>query len=471
MTILQIGILVMLALVAGRLPKGRQLAMLVISTFAVFWLQPAQPFTSLRFWLPVGTLGITVLGWALTSAPEVRSWSRNWPAAVVLTAAILVVALGRYFRLEVILVTATPPLALVAAVLLSLVGGASLLARWQSARRVWLLVGLAAILLIFIFLKTPALVFGATDYFARLRGGSAAGTLPPLSWLGFSYVAFRLLHTIRDRQSGRLPSVTLSEYVNYMIFFPAFTAGPIDRIERFVQDLRSPLPLANEDWVDAGTRLLVGLFKKFVVADLLAVISINDVLVSQVKSPGWMWVFLYAYAFRIYLDFGGYTDIAIGMGRLLGVRLPENFTAPYLKSNLTQFWNSWHITLTQWFRSYIFNPLTRALRSAERPAPVWLIILLAQIITMVLIGLWHGITLGFAAWGLWHGLGLFVHNRWSDFSRGRMPDWTQSTVGQTATKVIGVFLTFNFVALGWLFFNLSTPAVAWHAMLRLFGIA
>ncbi|HEX2696787.1 MAG TPA: MBOAT family O-acyltransferase, partial [Anaerolineales bacterium] len=251
----------------------------------------------------------------------------------------------------------------------------------------------------------------------------------------------------------------------------SFTAGPIDRAERFTKELRAPLSLSNEDWIDAGTRFFVGLFKKFVVADLLAVISLNDVLVSQVKTAGWMWVFLYAYALRIYFDFSGYTDIAIGMGRLMGIRLPENFAAPYLKPNLTQFWNSWHMTLTQWFRTYFFNPLTRALRSAEQSLPVWLIIFVTQISTMVLIGLWHGVTAGFALWGLWHGLGLFIQNRWSELVRNRMPVWTQTRGGQLAMNVIGVFLTFNFVALGWLFFTLSTPAIAWQAMLKLFGLA
>jgi D-alanyl-lipoteichoic acid acyltransferase DltB (MBOAT superfamily) len=227
--------------------------------------------------------------------------------------------------------------------------------------------------------------------------------------------------------------------------------------------------LENEDWFESGKRLFLGLFKKFVIADLLATISLNDVLVTQVKSSGWLWFFLYAYAFRIYFDFSGYTDIAIGMGRLMRIRLPENFSAPYLKPNLTQFWNSWHMSLTQWFRSYYFNPVTRAMRSSKQPLPVWVIVLLTQISTMVLIGLWHGVTTGFALWGLWHGIGLFVQNRWSEFIRNRLPTWTQTQIGQKFTNAIGVFLTFNFVAFGWLFFNLSNPAIALLAMKKLFG--
>ena len=206
-------------------------------------------------------------------------------------------------------------------------------------------------------------------------------------------------------------------------FFPAFTAGPIDRLDRFVPELRSPLPLEDRDWLDAGGRIVVGLFKKFVISDLLAVISISDGLVPYVRAAGWMWIFLYAYSLRIYFDFSGYTDIAIGIGRLMGVRLPENFAAPYLKSNIALFWNSWHMTLTQWFRAYVFNPLTRRLRSAAVPPPMWLIILVTQASTMVLIGLWHGITWSFAAWGMWHAIGLFIHNRWVSLTANRLPAW------------------------------------------------
>ena len=112
-----------------------------------------------------------------------------------------------------------------------------------------------------------------------------------------------------------------------------------------------------------GKRIIIGIFSKFVLADGLALIALNNINSRQVNSTGWLWVMLYAYAFRIFFDFSGYTDIAIGMGQLLGIQLPENFEKPYLKQNLTLFWNSWHITLAQWFRAYFFNPLTRALRA------------------------------------------------------------------------------------------------------------
>jgi D-alanyl-lipoteichoic acid acyltransferase DltB (MBOAT superfamily) len=324
------------------------------------------------------------------------------------------------------------------------------------------------LLFLFILIKVPSALSVISDTVFTLRGKEATG-FSVISWLGFSYVAFRLLHTILDRKAGRLPPVSLAEYVNYVIFFPSFTAGPIDRIERFTQDLNQPTPLDREGWLEVGSRFFLGLFKKFVIADALAWVALNDLFAQTVNSSLWMWVLLYCYSLRIYFDFSGYTDIAIGLGRLLGVRLPENFNAPYLKQNLTQFWNSWHITLTQWFRSYFFNPLTRAMRSSREPIPAILIIFLTQISTMVLIGLWHGVTLGFVLWGVWHGLGLFIQNRWSDYMKGRMPAWTQTRAGQSVLKYSGIFLTFNFVSLGWLFFSLSSPARVWAVMTVLFG--
>ncbi len=225
------------------------------------------------------------------------------------------------------------------------------------ANRLWLAAALLGIIAVFIVLKTPSLAKQADAFLLTLGGAKLQGSTSALSWLGYSYFAFRLMHTIHDRQTGKLPAVTLSEYLNYVVFFPSFTAGPIDRLERFTRDLCTPPRLSNDDWLEAGSRLFVGLFKKFVLADLLATISINDTLVHQVRSAPWLWIFLYAYALRIFFDFSGYTDIAIGMGRLMGVHLPENFASPYLKPNLTQFWNSWHMTLTQWVRAYVLTRL------------------------------------------------------------------------------------------------------------------
>jgi D-alanyl-lipoteichoic acid acyltransferase DltB (MBOAT superfamily) len=150
----------------------------------------------------------------------------------------------------------------------------------------------------------------------------------------------------------------------------------------------------------------------------------------------------------------------------VGIKLPENFAAPYNKPNLTQFWNSWHMTLTQWIRAYFFNPFNRWIRG-YKSIPAWIMILIGQLATMLIIGLWHGITINFILWGVWHGLGLFVQNRWSDFAKTRIN--ANNPRLQSVLQLSNLLLTFHFVALGWVFFKLSTPALAWQVLLKLFG--
>ena len=470
MSVLQLFIIAAIAFLFGQLKKGRSFALLGVSAFIIYWLQPPQHVISLTFWLPTATLVITFLAWLLTSTPEVRGWKQNLPAIAVLLGVILLMDLNRYFHLESIFTINTPRPLWLGALIAILLIIAFLITQFRKFPAVLYVAAVIGLLFLFILIKVPWALSAISYMMLSLRGKEAPG-FTAISWLGFSYVAFRLLHTILDRKAGRLPPVSLAEYVNYVIFFPSFTAGPIDRIERFTRDLNHPVTLDREGWLDAGNRFFAGLFKKFVIADALAWVALNDNFAQTVDSSAWMWILLYCYSLRIYFDFSGYTDIAIGLGRLLGVRLPENFNSPYLKQNLTQFWNSWHMTLTQWFRSYFFNPLTRAMRSSKEPVPAILVIFIAQISTMVLIGLWHGVTLGFVLWGLWHGLGLFVQNRWSDFMKGRLPAWTETPAGQAVIKYSGIFLTFNFVSLGWLFFALPTPTRAWAVMAILLGIA
>jgi alginate O-acetyltransferase complex protein AlgI len=180
-----------------------------------------------------------------------------------------------------------------------------------------------------------------------------------------------------------------------------------------------------------------------------------------------MWLIVIAYALRIYFDFAGYTDLALGAARALGITLPENFANPYLRPNLTQFWNSWHMSLSQWFRSYWFNPLLRALRA--RTWPMWAQVLLCQASTMLLIGLWHGVTVNFAVWGAWHALGLFVHNRFADWRRARAPAGDGEAQRNLLTDALSTVITFVFVLLGWVWFALPAPQLALRVLRVLFG--
>ncbi|MEW5938557.1 MAG: MBOAT family O-acyltransferase [Chloroflexota bacterium] len=477
MTVAQILLLLALAALIGLTlrERARTLFLAGFSALVLFWLSPPDLLIpSLPFWLPVLTIFLVILVWTFTAPIESRRIKENWPALAVMAVAILLAVALRILPINWMTNVVIPPIQFVVVALLLFGVIAIGLASLKRGERIGQVLGILGTLLIFIVLKSPWLTRQFFELSASLRGQpfdvDPTRTLS-VAWLGYSYVAFRLLHVVRDRQAGILPAATLDEFLCYVIFFPSITAGPIDRLERFLPDLRAPSRLTNDDWLNAGTRLALGLFKKFVLADGLAWLSISDALVKQTGSPGWLWLFLYAYTLRLYFDFSGYTDIAIGTARLMGIRLPENFDSPYLKSNLTQFWNSWHITLTQWFRAYVFNPLTRFLRSSKINLPIWLIILTTQLVTMSLIGLWHGITWNFLFWGLWHGLGLFLQNRWSDIARTRFPNLGATPPSRNLLAALGVFLTFNYFALGLVFFSLSSLTLSFTAFMKLFGMA
>jgi D-alanyl-lipoteichoic acid acyltransferase DltB (MBOAT superfamily) len=382
-----------------------------------------------------------------------------------------VIALTRYFLPNPVFTAAPPPRFVLFLAFIFAFSIFILLISWLSRRFLWILSAVIILLIvILIILKMPALSLQTSILIRTLTNRSIENaSFTDLRWLGISYIAFRLIHVLRDKQNGRLPELSLSEFATYVVFFPSLAAGPIDRAERFAQDLRKEFFLTQDETFIGGQRILMGLFKKFVIADALAFIALNDALATQVRTTGWMWIIVYAYTFQIYFDFSGYTDIAIGIARLVGIQLPENFAAPYLKPNLTQFWNSWHMTLTQWFRSYFFNPFNRWMRGFKNMS-AWQMILIGQVATMLLIGLWHGITLNFVFWGFWHGLGLFIQNRWSDLIRTRYPNLQQDARLRPVLQIGGIVLTFHFVALGWVFFALTEPAVSWQVFLKLFNL-
>jgi alginate O-acetyltransferase complex protein AlgI len=446
----------------------RGLFLFTLSLLAVYALQPALPIRYLDFWLPTAALGLVTIFW-LSLTPRASRFTReNGLSAAWMAALVLILASTRYLLAGPLLTASTPPrLEWVVAAILLVAALAALMGRVRFGWTHW--VGLVTLIVLLATLKSPE----ASLWLARtlrLANGQSAETASSfdIRWLGISYIIFRILHTLRERQSGGLPVVSLREYVTYIFFYPALTAGPIDRLERFTKDLRDSLQLAQDDWIFVTQRIGLGLFKKFILADSLALMALNAQNADKVLSSGWAWILLYAYTLQIFLDFSGYTDIAIGLARMVGIRLPENFNQPYLRPNLTQFWNNWHMTLTQWFRAYLFNPLTRALRS--RQFPIWSVILITQLTTMTLIGLWHGVTVNFVIWGLWHGLGLFVHNRWQDAFRARVAEWTTTPIRQNALNALGVFLTFHYVALSWVWFVLPTPALSLQFFARLFGI-
>ena len=467
------------ALLAGWLGPRRARARLLFlgSLIGIFWLQPSTPIRNLDFWLPVASIGITIFVWAITRTRPAEDRQLTRISAALVVGAVILIGLTRYTAPICCLTASRPPdiLRILAGLAIAVILIA--LSYRFSEQRFFVTGTIFAILALFLVQKPGALAQAASAGLRSLSGQSPElASAADLPWIGFSYLAFRWLHVLRDHQAGKLPALSLEEFVTYTLFFPAMTAGPIDRAPRFIADLRAPAAAEKPPiWSQQPAlftglqRIVLGVFKKFVLADSLALIALNSQNAAQVNSPWWAWALLYAYTLRIYFDFAGYTDLAIGLGKLAGIHLPENFDRPYLKTNLTVFWNSWHITLAQWFRAYFFYPVTRSLRTLPKKLPTWSIILVGQMGTMLLIGLWHGITWNFVAWGAWHGLGLFVHNRWSEWARPRLAERTLSPSLNRLMQAGGWLLTFHYVTLGWVWFALPQIGTSLDIFAKLVG--
>lgn len=297
---------------------------------------------------------------------------------------------------------------------------------------------------------------------------SAQGAV--LAWFGFSYIAFRLLHVLLEtRQNIPLPAASPADWGLYTLFFSAQAVGPIDRWPRFEVDVHAEKRFSWDDFVAGWERILWGAIKKFFIADVLLRHLIPGQISVMLTPPLYAWIQLYAYAFYLYCDFSGFVDIALGTARLVGFHLPENFNRPYLQGSLAQFWQSWHMTLSSWLRTYVFLPLTRTLLRTRMRRFSMLIVLIANLVTMNLIGLWHGFTWNFLFWGLWHAVGLFIHKVFSDRTRRTQMRW-KGTWKARAFHVLSVLLTFHFVVMGWVFFALPSIWESLAYLLLLFGI-
>lgn len=285
--------------------------------------------------------------------------------------------------------------------------------------------------------------------------------------VGISFYTFQSLSYVIDVYRGQItPTRNLLHYLAYVSFFPQLVAGPIQRGHHLLPQLQRTLVINNE-MLAAGLWLIIwGLFKKVALADNLAPMVEMVFDHPPTSGPAVICGSL-AFAFQIYGDFSGYSDIARGVAKLLGFELIENFHLPYFATNLRDFWQRWHISLSTWLRDYLYISLGGNRKGPTRTA-------LNLLLTMMLGGLWHGASWNFVLWGAWHGIGLLIHRWWREGPGKRLavPNW------------LAIPATFLFVLYGWMLFRagslsrirelnaalLNWAAPAWlpHFLLSLF---
>lgn len=259
--------------------------------------------------------------------------------------------------------------------------------------------------------------------------------------LAISFFAFEFIHYLTDVIRGDRPIKNFFHFSLFAIFFPSIVSGPIKRYQHFVpqvaQGISRPAP---EDIVLGFGQVTLGFAKKLIVAD-------NAYLMVQLLERQANWNFssvsllIVLLSFRILFDFSGYSDIAIGIARMLGIRLPVNFNLPYIARNISDFWRRWHISLSSWIRDYLYIPL-----GGGRVAPARKIINLALV--MALCGLWHGAAWNFVIWGVYHGLGLGVHAFYNRLCQ--RVAWLDKL--QRVTGILSWGITLVFVCYSWLLF-------------------
>ncbi len=275
--------------------------------------------------------------------------------------------------------------------------------------------------------------------------------------LGISFFTFQLIsYSIELYRKKIEPIRDFSDFGFYITFFPQLISGPIVKPQNFIPQIKKPYELSKDEYGLAIFLIISGLVKKIVFADYLSVNFVGRVFDNPNHFTGFESLLAaYGYTLQIYFDFSGYTDLAIGIALLLGFRLPPNFDSPYKARNISDFWKRWHMSLTTWFRDYLFLPFAYYL-SGKMTRPRYftiktelLIYMTCILITFFLCGLWHGAAINFIIWGGLHGVALAIHKIF--YPRVR----ANKKIPQLRL-FFSRFFTFHFIVFTWIIFRITS---------------
>ncbi len=265
--------------------------------------------------------------------------------------------------------------------------------------------------------------------------------------LGLSYYSFRMVHYLIEKARGTLPAHRILDYVGYLFFLPTIVVGPIHRFPDFMR-ASPPGRLDFERILESGERILIGYFKVIVLGNFLlgTYLARKIGAMSAAQKPLVLYLEAARGSVNLYLQFSGYSDIAIGFGLLLGYQVMENFNWPYFRSNIAEFWRCWHISLTSWARDYIYMPVVGLTRQ-----PVY-----GTVACLLIIGIWHELSVRYVLWGLYHGLGIIAVNQLRRYLRKRKLAPVRQPALHRLLYAGGVLLTANYFILGYVITSQKT---------------
>ena len=279
-----------------------------------------------------------------------------------------------------------------------------------------------------------------------------AGGLQLLAPVGLSFITLQMISYLVDISRSQLTAEKRwLEFSLYVIYFPKFLSGPIERAKTFIPKLGEHAPLTNDQIARGFALIFIGFVRKRLFADALNAMIPADAFVHPLNySAAILLSWLLAYAFAIYNDFAGYSSIVRGVSSLFGIELTNNFSVPYLSRSFSEFWNRWHISLSNWLRDYIFFPTTRALLKKIPAHDHLLNIFIPPLVTMLVSGLWHGVSWSLILWGGLQG-GFLVVERISKLWGPNLPPDEQPKYRQ----LLGTIFVFTLVTLAWLPFRMD----------------
>ena len=288
----------------------------------------------------------------------------------------------------------------------------------------------------------PLLYYKYTNFFIEILREITSSNLSPLSIIlpvGISFYTFQAIsYTVDVYQKRFNMEVSLLEYLFYLTFFPLLIAGPITRAGTLIPQIKHRYHIDDHQVYTGLWLIMSGLMKKALIADYIAQYN-NWIFNDPTAYSGFENLMgVLGYTLQIYCDFSGYSDISIGLASLLGITLKENFRYPYQSLNVQEFWRRWHISLSTWFRDYVYIPLGGNRKGTLRTY-------LNNFVTMLIAGLWHGASWMFVIWGALHGIGGVVHKY--------CKRWLDPIPNTWYVKMVAWLVTFSYVALAWTFFR------------------
>ncbi len=306
-------------------------------------------------------------------------------------------------------------------------------------------------------------VIGETVNFFGNKAGLTSLTFPEFVLpVGISFHTFQNMGYFIDVYTGKAePEEDFIDFALFLMYFPQLVAGPIERIGNLLPQLKAEHTLKPENISLGGRKMLWGMFKKVVVADNLALFA--DAVFNHPKDYSGMGLVIgvFAFAVQIYCDFSGYSDIALGASKIMDIDLMTNFTTPYFSASVPEFWRRWHISLSTWFRDYIYIPLGGNRVSKPR----WC---LNQLVTFTVSGIWHGAGYTYVLWGFLNGL-YIITSKLTKPAQDKIAAITRFDKVPKIRRCVGVVFTFVLISFTWIFFRANTFADAFYIIRSLFS--